>query len=208
MRAGLLGAIIAVAGCMPAMPQEKGPDKGLDKGKAAPDVITFTNGDQLSGILERGVGDSILFKSDVAGELTLPLSKIREMHSTGSFALLRKDRPVTRAGIETGTLFVKDGAITIAHPIEPPETVPVSDIAYLVDQSTYDHDLEKQPGVFYGWNGTITAGASFVRSTSNGSTFNGAIGLVRAIPTVPWLPARDLTQPVIPAGDGRQLRMW
>jgi hypothetical protein len=186
------------------------PAHAQDKAKPAPDVIIFTNGDQLSGTLVRGVGDSIVFKSDMAGELTIPLAKVKEMHSTGSFALLRKGQTVTRAGITTGTLLLHDGAITIADPITSPQTVPVKDVAYLVDQTTYDRDLEKQPGLLYGWNGTMTAGASFVRSTNNGSTFNGAIGLVRAIPTVPWLPARNrtsfdmaetygqMTQPVIP----------
>jgi hypothetical protein len=204
----MLGIMYVLALGLPGQAQDK-TDK-TDKTKPAPDVIVFTNGDQLTGTLERGVGDSILFKSDVAGELTLPMSKIKEMHSTGSFALLRKSSPVSRGSIETGTLFVSGGSITIAHTIAPPETVPVSDIAYLVDQTTYDRDLEKQPSLLYGWNGSMTAGASFVRSTSNGSTFNGAIGLVRAIPTVPWLPARDrtsfdmaetygkTTQPVIP----------
>ena len=45
-----------------------------DKAKPAPDVILFTNGDQLTGTVERGVGDNIVFKSDMAGELTIPLA--------------------------------------------------------------------------------------------------------------------------------------
>jgi len=207
-RAGWVAAVVFVAAlALPAVAQGV---KVQDKAKPAPDVIVFTNGDQLSGTLERGVGDSIVFKSDMAGELTIPLAKIREMHSTGSFAVLRKSRPVTRASISTGTLELHDGVIAIADPTVEVEPVPVKDVAFVIDQSTYDRDLEKQPGLLYGWNGTVTAGASFVRSTNNGSTFNGAVGLVRAIPTVPWLPARNrtsfdmaetygqMTQPVIP----------
>ena len=38
--------------------------------ESAPDVVVFTNGDQLSGKLERGIGNSIVFKSDMAGEIT------------------------------------------------------------------------------------------------------------------------------------------
>ena len=39
--------------------------------KPAPDVIVFTNGDQLTGTLERATGDSFVFKSDVVGEVTV-----------------------------------------------------------------------------------------------------------------------------------------
>ncbi len=42
-----------------------------------PDTIVFTNGDQLTGTFERAVGDNVLFKSDMAGEITVPFSKIK-----------------------------------------------------------------------------------------------------------------------------------
>src|SRR5271168_4434804 len=51
----------------------------------APDVLIFTNGDRLTGKLEKGEGDSITFKSDMAGEITVPLAKIRELRTSGSF---------------------------------------------------------------------------------------------------------------------------
>jgi len=182
---------VCVAGVGRAAAEDK--SKPADKAKPDPDVVIFTNGDQLSGTLERGVGDNIVFKSDMAGELTIPLAKVKELRSTGSFAVLRKSRPVSRAGVETGTLAERNGDMVIAYPTRPPETVPVKDVAYVIDQATYDRELQKLPGFRYGWNGTVTAGASFVRSTNNGSTFNGAMSLVRAIPTVPWLPARNRT---------------
>jgi hypothetical protein len=181
-----------------------------EKIKPQLDVIVFANGDQLTGTLLRGVGDTVVFKSDMAGELTLPLSKIREMRSNGSFAVLRKSRPVSRASVDTGTILLQGASMIVAHADAPPETVPLPDVAFVIDQSTYDRELQKLPGIGYGWSGTVTAGASFVRSTNNGSTFNGALTAVRAIPTVPWLPARNrtsfglaetygqLSEPVIP----------
>jgi hypothetical protein len=201
--AGVLGLVctigvgqtaLAADKAKPATAQDKPkPASAQDKAKPEPDVIIFTNGDQLSGTLERGVGDSVVFKSDMAGEITVPLAKIKELRSTGSFAVLRKSRPVSRATVNTGTVTVHDNQATVAYPLEPPETLPVKDVAFVIDQTTYDHELQKLPGFRYGWNGRVTAGASFVRSTNNGSTFNGALALVRAIPTVPWLPARNRT---------------
>src|ERR1700694_646795 len=59
--------------------------------KPTPDVIVFTNGDQLTGKLEKGEAGSITFQSDMAGEVTVPLAKIKELRSSGSFALLPKE---------------------------------------------------------------------------------------------------------------------
>jgi hypothetical protein len=174
------------------------------------DVIVFTNGDQLTGTLERGVGNSIVFKSDVAGEITVSLDKVKELHSSGSFAVLRKDIPVSRKTVTPGTLIYMDGKLTVAAPIAAPETVPANQIAYIIDQPTYDKELEKKPGPLYGWNGAVNGGATIVRSTDYGETLTAGIALVRAIPAVPFLPARNrtafdlqetygkLTSPVIP----------
>jgi hypothetical protein len=178
--------------------------------KPAPDTIVFTNGDQLTGTLERGVGNSIIFKSDMAGEITVSLDKVKELHSSGSFAVLRKDVPVSRKTVTPGTVIYADNKLTVATPTEAPETFPADKIAYIIDQPTYDKELEKKPGPLYGWNGAVNGGATIVRSTDNGSTYTAGIALIRAIPAVPYLPPRNrttfnlqetygkLTQPVIP----------
>jgi hypothetical protein len=161
--------------------------------KPAPDVIVFTNGDQLTGTLIRGTGGNIVFKSDMAGEITVSMDKVKELRSSGSFALLRKDVPVTRTSVQPGTIIFADGNITVANPAGAPEVVPAKQMSYLIDQATYDRDLERRPGPFFGWNGHITGGATLVRSTTDGNTYNAGITLVRAIPTVPFLPARNRT---------------
>jgi len=178
--------------------------------KPAPDVIIFNNGDQLSGTLERGVGNTIIFKSDVAGEITVSLDKVKELRSSGSFAVLRKDIVPTRGSVNPGTLVFQDQALSVLVPVGAPETVPLPQIAYIIDQPTYDLELEKKPGPRYGWHGAVNGGATIVRSTSNGSTYTVGLNLVRAIPAVPYLPARNrtafnlqetygrLTSPVIP----------
>ena len=178
--------------------------------KPAPDVIVFTNGDQLSGTLERGVGNSITFKSDMAGEITVSLDKVKELRSSGSFAVLRKDVQPTRTNVVPGTIVYQDKAVSVLAPTGAPETVPAPQVAYIIDQSTYDMELEKKPGARYGWHGAVTGGTTIVRSTSDGSTYTAGLNLTRAIPAVPYLPARNrtafnlqetygkLTSPVIP----------
>jgi hypothetical protein len=178
--------------------------------KPVPDVIVFTNGDRLTGKLERGVGDSVVFQSDMAGEITVPLAKIKELHSSGSFAILRKDvKPSTKAAA-AGTITFSDNKLTVTSAGAPPETVPVDKVGFILDKATYDKELDRKPSLGYGWNGTLNGGATIVRATDYGETLTAGIALVRAIPVVPYLPARNrttfnlqetygkLTSPVIP----------
>ena len=202
--------LLALTAAAAAYAQAPKPAPAPAPPKPPPDVIVFTNGDQLTGILERGVGNSVVFKSDVAGEVTISLDKVKELHSSGSFAVLRKDIPVSRKTVSPGTVIYADKQLTVATSTAGPETVPVDKIAYIIDQPTYDRELEKKPGPFYGWNGALHGGATIVRATDYGETFTAGIALVRAIPAVPYLPARNrtsfdlqetygkLTSPVIP----------
>jgi hypothetical protein len=164
----------------------------------------------LTGTLERGVGNSVVFKSDMAGEITVPLDKIKELKSGQRFAVLRNDRPATQKPVTAGTLAYADKTVTVATPAGTPETIPANKVGYIIDQPTYERELEKRPGPLFGWNGAVSGGATLVRSTDYGETYTAGIALTRAIPTVPYLPARNrtvlhvletygkLTSPVIP----------
>ena len=99
----------------------------------APDVLIFTNGDQLTGTLLHGAGSSIVFKSDMAGEITVPLDKIKELRSHGSFAILRKDTPIKSIATAQqvavqGTVSVADGNLTVDRPAAAPQPVPTAQI--------------------------------------------------------------------------------
>lgn len=183
---------------------------GVPQNKPASDVIVFANGDQLTGTLLRGVGDTVVFRSEMAGEITVPLSKVRELRSNERFAVLRKGEHPIRTSKQTGTLTFADQKVSVAISPSVVETVPVTELAFMVETSIYEKELNPHPGVWYGWNGSVTGGATILRSTNTGSTYTAGISLVRAIPTVPYLPARNrtifnlfetygqLTQPVIP----------
>ena len=186
-------AAILIAGFPGTDAVARAQDDSEKNTKPAPDVIVFVNGDRLSGTLERGVGDTIVFKSEMTGEITVSLSKIKEMHSSGSFAVLRKDQPVSRIAVIPGSISYADDQITVAHSSGVPLTVPVQDLSLIINQATYEKELARKPGPLTGWNGNISAGATLVRSTQNGTTFNTAVTLVRQIPTVPYLPKRNRT---------------
>lgn len=174
------------------------------------DVIVFTNGDQLTGTMERGVGDSVVFKSDTVGEITVPMSKVKELRTHGSFVVIRKDEKPAKVTRHAGSLVYADNSVTVDTKAGAPETVPVKNLAFIIDQKTYDHEVAHNPNFLHGWNGSISGGATLIRSTQTGTSFNAGIALIRVIPTVSYLPPKTrttfnllesygkLTQPVIP----------
>jgi len=184
--------------------------------KPEPDVVIFTNGDQLTGTVERGAGDSIVFRSDMAGEITVPYAKIKELRAHGTFALLRKDTKTLTTDVQEGTVAYSDSKVTLTVPAGGTEapggqvTIDPKNVGFLIDKTTYDKQVLAHPGLLTGWKGTISGGATFVRSTDNGSTYTAATTLIRAIPLVPYLPPKSksifnltetygkLTQPTIP----------
>jgi len=174
----------------------------------APDVIVFTNGDRLTGKLEREVGDSIVFKSDSAGEVTVSASKVKELRSNGQFVVLQKGETVTRTSRTPGPVSYANNVVTVSG--AKAETIPVPDISYVMDGATYNKEVLENPTPLQGWNGAITGGATLIRATDYGENFTLGLGLIRATPTVPFLPPRTrstinvletygkLTSPAIP----------
>lgn len=164
------------------------------EGKPAPDVLVFQNGDQLTGKLERVAGGKAVFASDMAGEVTIDLDKIKELKSGAQFALLSKGAPVTKRSIQPiGTVLVADKKVEITPAGQAPITKTADDVAYLVDKATYEQQMLRKAGFKDGWNGSVTGGATLVRSTTQATTLTAGLNLVRALPTVAWLPPRNRT---------------
>jgi hypothetical protein len=186
---------------------------GKDEPKPEPDILIFTNGDQLTGTVERGAGDSVVFKSDMAGEITVPFAKIKELRSHGQFALLRKDTKTPTTNVQEGTLSYANSKVTLSSSSGSSESVEPKNVDFIIDKPTYDKQVIGHVPLWKGWHGNVTGGATFVRSTQNGSTFTAGAALVRAIPLVTYLPPKSksllnftetygkLTQPVYPQTD-------
>ncbi|WP_260737052.1 DUF481 domain-containing protein [Tunturiibacter lichenicola] len=180
--------------------------------KSGPDLIVFSNGDQLTGTLERATGDSFVFKSDIVGEITVTADKIKELRSAGKFVALKNGEKVTRTSRTPGTITYGDNAVSVSDVTSSsaPEVVPVKDLAALIDAATYTKEVTSNPGPFSNWSGALSGGVTLVESSSTGQTFNAAVNLIRLVPTVDFLPPRTrdtidvletygkITQPTIP----------
>ncbi len=174
------------------------PPQKKDAPKAPPDLIIFTNGDQLSGTFVREVGGTVTFHSDIVGDINIGWDKIKELHTKTKMAVLDKSVSLEKRklppSVPQGTITVANDMVTV-HPdnnatIQP---IPVKNVTFIVDETTLEKQVGREPNFFTGWNGALTAGATIVDATQKQYTFNGAVALVRVIPTVGWLDPRKRT---------------
>ena len=75
-----------------------------------PDVLVFTNGDQLTGKLVNSAGGKVTFHSDMAGDVTVDWAKIKEIRTAQKFAVIENGVKPSRKNPEA----VPQGTVTIA----------------------------------------------------------------------------------------------
>ena len=162
------------------------------------DYIVFTNGEKLIGRLERSTGDTVLFKSDMAGEVKVKWSQIKELHSPRSFAVVEKGITLhtneSDRKIPQGSVAVADGSVTVSSgPQQSPMTLPLSDTADLIDQSTFSRVVLSRPAWYENWKGEATLGVAIVQATQTSRSYTSAANFVRDIPGENWMEPESRT---------------
>ncbi len=164
----------------------------------APDVLVLSNGDTLHGKFVNEISGKVTFHTDPLGDISVPLDKIKELHAAERFAVLdNRVKPSQKRGqaeIPLGTIEVNSEAVTVQPVSGPaPAPIPLKNAQYIINAATLEKQINHEPGFFTGWNGAATAGATLVSASTNQYTVSGGVGLVRAVPTVPWLTPRNRT---------------
>ncbi|HSU31884.1 MAG TPA: DUF481 domain-containing protein [Bryobacteraceae bacterium] len=177
---------------------QKSQNPATSKSNSEADVLLFNNGEKLIGHLERIVGSSVVFKSDMAGEITVDVSKVKEIHSPRQFAVIGKNVVIgkheSRSGIPQGPIRIENQQVTVsAAPSAPQQTVPLGSTRFIVDEPTFTKDLLAPPNFFQNWKGSATAGVSLVLATQKNRTITSAISLVRTVPNDDWLEPENRT---------------
>jgi hypothetical protein len=162
---------------------------------APEDELIFTNGDKLSGKLTRVTGDSVLFHSDMAGDVTVSMGKVRELHTQGVFAVLRHGETMSESRKAVpGKLDVAGASVVVTPKNDAaPQIVPVKDVQYAIDEATFSKDITHKATMLDGWNGSVNVGAGLSQATTHGGSITGGIALVRQIPVLSFFPVRDKT---------------
>ncbi len=161
------------------------------------DVLIFVDGEKLIGHVESATATSVVFKSDMAGELTVEWSKIQELRSPQKFAVIPKDVKLRRSEdtskIAQGTLTATAQTVQVTpRPEASPQTIPVGNLAALVPQPNFERAFQRS-SFREGWVGGATAGLSLTEATQKNQTFTAAVNLVRTVPSENWLDPRSRT---------------
>ena len=161
------------------------------------DTITFNDGEQLAGKLISVLGGTVIFHSEILGNVTVPLEKVKTLNSAHPFAAVEKNQRVTRKTateqIPVGSVALKNNSVSVSPPHAEEKSFPASQIASLVDAATFHREIQSESDLLYGWAGSITLGASLVDATNSAQTYTGSVALIRSIPTIAWLPPASKT---------------
>ncbi|HXI39178.1 MAG TPA: DUF481 domain-containing protein [Bryobacteraceae bacterium] len=176
--------------------------------KREPDVLIFTDDEKLIGHLLRATSASVTFKSDMAGEITVEWTKIKELRTVQPFAVVEKNVKLHRredtTGIPQGAIVASGEKIEVTGArANRPMAIAVANAAYVIDEATFEKTVLHNPGILEAWNGTVTGGASLVEATQTSQTFTGAASFIRAVPTENWMDARNRTSLDLSASYGK-----
>jgi hypothetical protein len=164
-------------------------------GKPEPDVVIFVDGEKLIGTLQSSTGSSVTFKSDVAGLVTVDWSKVQELRSPREFAAVPKNVTISKSmanSVPQGTISVADKNVHIQPSGRAPQTIPVTNVANLVEESAYRKAFS-EGNFLEGWKGGATAGLSVTQATQKNQSFTSAVNLIRTAPDVDWLQVSSRT---------------
>jgi hypothetical protein len=179
---GLTAGVLAQA-----QPKAVPPPEGTD-------TLVFKDGEKLIGELIGATDTVLVFKSNIGFQVTVPWAKIDQVHSSMTFAAVRKGftlrSPGDAAGVPVGKV---DGtAQNVQVAAAPPVSIPVAEVANVVAEPAFKKDLERA-SVFAGWKGGVNFGLSLTQATISTRTVNGSLDLTRQDTSVAWLPLHNRT---------------
>jgi hypothetical protein len=161
------------------------------------DVIVFNNGDQLTGKFLHSSGDSLVFHSNIAGDVKVDWTEVKELRSTEQFVVIEKGKHLTpkspNSDVPQGSITANGSDISVKGTSAAAQTIPIKNTDFVIDDATFQKELHSKPSFFHGWDGSIAAGAAIVEATQNSQNFNVGLALIRVVPNVSWLDPRNRT---------------
>ena len=162
-----------------------------------PDSLTLTDGEKLTGKFVRATGGTVIFHSDIAGDVTVPWAKVQGLTAAGRFAVIPKGLEFKRheadGRVPRGTISVADQKISlVSAPGQAAQSIDTGSTGYVVTEAEYDA-ARKNPSFLEDWKGALSGGISLIEATQKSETFTAAAHLARAIPTQDWLSPRNRT---------------
>jgi Protein of unknown function, DUF481 len=164
---------------------------GQTAAKPEPDVLVLINGEKLIGHVVSGTGASVTFKSDMAGEITIDWSKVKELTSNEKFVvaekgvIFHKHDDLTK--VPQGTVSVTDQKIQITPTGGgAPQMIPEANVQNVIPQDSFLRAFHRRK-LTEGWRGSAGLGFALVAATQNSRNLTTNLSLVRVVPNESWI---------------------
>jgi putative salt-induced outer membrane protein YdiY len=172
MRIWLFIALVGLGGALPARGE----------------ILYFKNGDQLTGTWHRVQETRLVFRSESAGEVTVPVSRVRTFASTRSAVLL------TRQGEAfSGELSLLESGYWGLAANGGIRTVAPEDVVAIYQQESYQPAIERAPRPWTDWKGRGNFGYSLVRGDRDANNLSLGFNATRLQPNLPGIKEKYRT---------------
>jgi putative salt-induced outer membrane protein len=135
------------------------------------DQIFLKNGDRLTGSIEHADAKNVVIKTDLAGEVTLPWSAVRQLTTSQPLHVETK-----QGATLVGEVTTSDGSLQLRTKDQGPVTVSrdaVTHVRNAAEEKAYQESLH--PGLLHNWHINTTVG--FALTAGNSETKNLALAL-------------------------------
>lgn len=144
------------------------------------DTVTLKNGEELIGTWETVKDGNLTFKSDTAGEVAIPLSKLKSFTPTEPAVVVRTDNSILRGQLE----LLPSGDWQVSQ-VGQSHVVPVSSINVIMPQTEYNSLVNHHATLWQDWKGNANFGYNLQRGDQQTGLISSAVAATRERPETP-----------------------
>jgi len=144
------------------------------------DVVTLKNGDRVTGTLVTIKGGTLQLKSDILGDLSIPMAKVATYSVDKPVAVMVKGKEPIKGNLEltpSGDWQVKSNGQARA--------VTAASVETIMPAETYDKLVVAAPKPWQAWKGLASLGETIQHGNQQTNTFTTTISGVRERPAAP-----------------------
>lgn len=149
------------------------------------DVLRLKNGDVIHGTWERVVGENLLFKSDVTGEITVDVSKIKSFETSTPAVILLPDKTAVKGKLE----FTSQGKWKLVP--NTATAAPVKKFLAAYPEKNFEKlqkTIHAKP--WQSWSGITNLGYSLITGDTQSHSLTANVNATRLQPNIPGMPVK------------------
>ncbi|MGA2984886.1 MAG: DUF481 domain-containing protein [Terriglobia bacterium] len=144
------------------------------------DIVTLKNGDRVTGTLVTIKGGTLQLKSDILGDLSIPMAKVATYSVDKPVAIIIKGKEPVQGTLEltpSGDWQVKANGQT--------QTFTAATVDTIMPEDTYQKLVVVRPTPWQAWKGNASLGETLQHGNQQTNTFTTTINAVRERPAAP-----------------------